>query len=378
MELQSESHDPRLGKTYGSCKIENRVADGAMGRVYAARRSDGTKVALKVLHDNVARDHVSVERFKREFETARDLDSPYVVRVYEYGETGDGSYYLAMEFLEGEELGALLRRESRVAKARLVRIIAQICLGLEDAHSFGVIHRDLKPDNLFLCKTANGDDVRILDFGSVKLQMETGPKLTAFGTTLGSPYYMSPEQAMGKANVDNRTDLFALGAIIYEALAGKTPYEGASVAQILMKIVNEVPAPIASLDATLPDAFSEALEASMAKDKEHRQRSGVELAGSLLRALGLFTGSATREQIEGWAKMSVGEIESALATARPPAVSQAASAPPAKKSAAPVASAVKALESSPPSAPARSRTPMLIAVGVALLVLGVVGSMLMR
>ena len=105
--------------------------------------------------------------------------------------------------------------------------MCQAALAIDHAHSFGFIHRDLKPDNIFLCKGEGGDNVRVLDFGSVKLQMETGPKLTAFGTTLGSPYYMSPEQAMGKQDVDQRTDVFALSAILYEALTGKIAFEGA-------------------------------------------------------------------------------------------------------------------------------------------------------
>src|SRR5215510_11732684 len=160
-----------------------------------------------------------------------------IVKVIEFGATEDSSSFMTMEYLEGEELGQLLRRESKVETPRLLRIVCQIALALDYAHSFGFIHRDLKPDNIFLCRGEGGETVRILDFGSVKLQMDTGPKLTAFGTTLGSPYYMSPEQAMGKQDVDQRTDVFALAAITYEALTGKIAFEAINVAQILMKII---------------------------------------------------------------------------------------------------------------------------------------------
>ncbi|MCA9600853.1 MAG: serine/threonine protein kinase, partial [Myxococcales bacterium] len=211
LQIQDPSDvDPRVGEQLGGYLVVARVADGAMGRVYEGRHPETkARVAVKVLHADVAQDEVSVERFRREYETAREFHHDNIVSVLEFGETKDGSWYLTMEYLEGEELGQLLRRDKSVAFERAVRIISQFALALDHAHSFGVIHRDLKPDNVFLCHNEAGDDVRILDFGSVKLQMETGPKLTAFGTTLGSPYYMSPEQAMGKQDVDQRTDVFA-------------------------------------------------------------------------------------------------------------------------------------------------------------------------
>ena len=165
------------------------------------------------------------------------------MKVLEFGATPDGSHFLTMEYLEGEELGKLLGRGTPLAPARIVRIVCQAALALEHAHSFGFIHRDLKPDNIFLCRTDEGDSVRVLDFGSVKLQMETGAKLTAIGTTLGSPFYMSPEQAMGRSDVDQRTDVFALGAILYEMLTDKVAFDAPNIAKILMRIMNENPQP---------------------------------------------------------------------------------------------------------------------------------------
>ncbi len=141
-------HDPRVGAQLGEYLVVARVADGAMGRVYEGRHPQTkARVAVKVLHEDVARDDVAVERFKREFETAEEMDHPHIVDVIEFGETGDGSYFMTMEYLYGEELGDLLRRDGDIPPERAVRILSQLCAGLDYAHSFGVIHRDLKPDN---------------------------------------------------------------------------------------------------------------------------------------------------------------------------------------------------------------------------------------
>lgn len=312
-----EAPDARLGRRFGEYVVVAPVADGAMGRVYEGRHaSTRQKVAIKVLHEDVAKDRIAVERFKREFETARDIDSPYIVRVIDFGSTGDGSFFMTMEFLHGEELGSLLRREGAQPLARIVRILAQVALGLDDAHTHGVIHRDLKPDNLFLCRTPEGDSVRILDFGSVKLQMETGPKLTAFGTTLGSPYYMSPEQAMGKADVDTRTDVFALAAIAYEAISGKVAFEAPVVAEILMKIVNEMPPPLAMVRPGTPASLDDVIERALAKDKRQRHEGTVAFVADLVSALGLSV-TADRSGVEAWANRPIAEIEQALASATP-------------------------------------------------------------
>ncbi len=320
-----DAPDPRLGARYGDYVVVARVADGAMGRVYEGRHAESRqRVAIKVLHDEVAKDRVAVERFKREFETARDLASPYVVKVVDFGETSDRSYFLTMEYLEGQELGALLRGSGKVPPARALRVLCQVALGLDDAHGFGVIHRDLKPDNVFLARGEDGDDqVRILDFGSVKLQMEMGPKLTAFGTTLGSPYYMSPEQAMGKSDVDQRTDVFALAAILYESLSGKIAFEGSTVAEILMKIVNEMPVPLTTLGplangAPCPASLDDVVERGVAKNKNDRPAGTTDLAREALAAFGI-TAAPGRAGIEAFAKGSTAQLEAALTSATPPA-----------------------------------------------------------
>jgi serine/threonine-protein kinase len=356
--------DPRLGLRFGDYVVAAHVADGAMGRVYEGRHAQTKqRVAIKVLHPEVAKDNVAVERFKREFETARDIDSPYVVRVIDFGDTPDRSHFLTMEYLAGIELGGLLRKEGSVAPARALRILAQTALGLDDAHSFGVIHRDLKPDNIFLVQTPEGDLVRILDFGSVKLQMETGPKLTAFGTTLGSPYYMSPEQAMGKADVDTRTDGLALTAIFYEALSGKIAFPGNAVAEILMKIVNSMPEPLSQAKPGMPHALDDVIEKGVAKDKKKRYGSTIELTSAAFGAFGIVV-EPNRAAVEVWAKKPVSEIEAALASAKP--VAAVPFGAPVAASAPVVAAAPAMVESMPP--PTRSMMPLVL-MGVGALVL---------
>jgi serine/threonine protein kinase len=317
--------DPRLGTRLGGYLVVARVADGAMGRVYEGRHPETkARVAVKVLHADVATDSVSVERFRREYETAKELGHPNIVSVLEFGETPDNSWFLTMEYLEGEELGELLRREKIVPFERAVRIFSQFAIGLDHAHSFGVIHRDLKPDNLFLCREESGDGVRILDFGSVKLQMETGPKLTAFGTTLGSPYYMSPEQAMGKQDVDLRTDVYAATAILYEMLTGKIAQSPTgdptrdSVAQILMAIVNGTPETASLVSDRVPAKLDAVFDRGFIKDKTKRFGSATELAKAFVSGLGL------PPELERWANTSPDEIRAALSRTAPTSLAPAA------------------------------------------------------
>jgi serine/threonine-protein kinase len=313
--------DSRLGKQLGGYVVAARVADGAMGRVFEGRHPQTkARVAIKVLHGDVARDHIAVERFKREYESAMELNHRHVVKVLEFGGTPDGSHFLTMEYLEGEELGKVLGQGKPVAPARIVRVVSQVALALEHAHSFGFIHRDLKPDNVFLCRTPQGDDVRVLDFGSVKLQVEMGAKLTAIGTTLGSPFYMSPEQAMGRSDVDQRTDVFALGAILYEMLTDRVAFDAPNIAKILLRIMNENPTPPSKVQPGCPAALDAVVEKALRKDKAQRYANARELAAAMIAAYGL---SGT---VEHWAERPQAEIERALAEAAPVVAARAPAA----------------------------------------------------
>ncbi|MEZ4323856.1 MAG: serine/threonine-protein kinase [Polyangiales bacterium] len=364
LQVQSaDDVDPRVGTQLGDYIVVARVADGGMGRVYEGRHPQTRqRMAIKVLHPEIAADNVAVERFKREFETANEFKHPHIVAVHEFGSTPEGSYFMTMEYLYGEELSAAIRRSGPQPIPRVVQTLCQAALALDYAHSFGVIHRDLKPDNLFLCQREQGDDVRVLDFGSVKLQMETGPKLTAFGTTLGSPYYMSPEQAMGKLDVDQRTDVFAVTAILHEMVTGTVAFSGDNVAAILMNIIKGDPTPASSLNPDIPQALDAVIEQGVAKEKGQRFASVSALAEAALRAFGL-SGSA-----EEWAGKSVAEIEAAVSSATPPAA-PAFGAMPGMDA---IPSAMSSLPPDRPSATdALPSSPMLkwVAVGAAVFVL---------
>lgn len=338
--------DPRIGQRLGGYLIVARVADGAMGRVYEGRHPESrARVAIKVLHDKVARDHVAVERFKREYDVAHEMQHPHIVKVLEFGETADHSLFMTMEYLEGRELSKALANKRPLAKSTIVRSVCQTALALDHAHSFGFIHRDLKPDNIFLCDTPAGVDVRILDFGSVKLQMDSGPKLTALGTTLGSPYYMSPEQAMGQSDVDQRSDVFALGAILWEMVTGRVAFEGPTVAAILKKILNDAPAPASTLNRESPPALDDVIDKAVRKDKQRRYEAAGTFAQNVISAYGL-TGS-----VEHWGRAPEAEIDRALAAAVPPAPKPFGhSLAPTAATAAAAAGAVKAAGPTPPGA----------------------------
>ena len=300
----------RTGQRFGAYTMGAHVADGSMGAVYEARHQrTEERVAIKVLHPAGARDAVAVERFRREYETAKSLRHAHIIDVRDFGETPDGAEFMTMEFLEGEELSLLIAREGALRPARTVRIVCQVAIALHHAHADGVIHRDLKPDNIFVCAGSSGDDIRILDFGSVKLQLETGPKLTMIGTTLGSPYYMSPEQAMGKLDVDPRTDVFALAAIMHELATGEVAFAGDDVAEILSKITSEDPPPVSIVNSAYPWAFDEVVRKGLRKDKLERFGSSLELAEGILRALGLDP------DVQRWARAPLGEIEKLIGRA---------------------------------------------------------------
>ncbi|MGF1468783.1 MAG: serine/threonine-protein kinase [Sandaracinaceae bacterium] len=370
----AEEYDPRLGTTVGGYELVEHIADGATGSVYRARRPDVPyALALKILHRDHLDDRVTVERFRREYDTALMLDHPHVVKVADFGHDADGIPFMVMELLHGVELGGVLSRQGRLPVARTLRILAQTALALEHAHSFGVIHRDLKPDNIFLCDRPDGVDVRLLDFGSVKLQMELGEKLTAFGTTLGSPYYMSPEQAKGLQDLDARTDVFALTAVLYECLTGQVAFEGKNVAEILMKILRQHPAPPSSVDPALPRAIDRVVARGLAKDKTERPSTPTELVELAFAAFGL------RGSVEAWAGRAEPDFQAALAAAGAVARAQVVpptSAPSRSARAAPVGFPSAGAASRPVTSrpPGRGRgIALFLALLVLFFVLGAVG-----
>ena len=292
---EPDPEDPRIGQTLSSrYQVRRIVADGGMGRVYEALDMQvDRRVALKILHSDVARDKVALERFKREYEISQLLPHEHIAEVYDFLKLGDGTYALAMEFLDGEELRSLLKREKTARPARVVRMLSQIAIGLDEAHQRQLIHRDIKPDNVFLCGTHEGDIVKLLDFGSVKDKSEGAKKLTVMGTTIGSPYYMSPEQAQGLDTLDARADVWALAAISYESLTSKVPFTGNNGPSILLAILTQEPIPpslIANgqgIPYPVPPTLDDVLDEAFAKDPVMRVASVGLMADKLGHAYGL-------------------------------------------------------------------------------------------
>ncbi len=307
--VANSSEDARLGtRLCGRYELRRVVADGGMGRVYEGiDKQTQTRVAVKVLHAEVSKDEVSRERFRREYEISSQLPHDFIVKVLDFQRDEEaGVWLLVMEFLEGEELRFILKREKSLEPARLVRMLSQTALGLDEAHSRHFVHRDLKPDNLFLCGTREGDNVKILDFGSVKDKNKDAKKLTVLGTTIGSPYYMAPEQAQGLETLDARADVFALGAITYECITGTVPFTGNNGPSILLAILTKDPAPVSSRSATakypIPAALDDVLDEALAKNPNIRTKSVGDFATAVGRAYGLA--GAHHE----WARVPTSEL----------------------------------------------------------------------
>src|SRR5580692_2828832 len=309
--------DARIGARLGGrYEIRRVVADGGMGRVYEGiDKQTDTRVAVKVLHEDVARDDVALERFKREYEISALLPHEHIVSVLDFQrDLVSSTWLLVMEFLDGEELRYILKREKVLPPERLVRMLSQTAIGLDEAHQRNLIHRDLKPDNLFLCGTRDGDIVKILDFGSAKDKGSNKKKLTQLGTTIGSPFYMSPEQAQGLESIDRRADVFALAAVTYECVTGSVPFSGTNGPSILLAILTKDPvAPTikaAGSKYPVPPAMDEVLEVALAKNQNIRTQSVGALADAVGRAYGL---AGDHKQ---WAVTAQQELARQIAEAR--------------------------------------------------------------
>jgi serine/threonine-protein kinase len=304
-----QSDDPRIGtKLSDRYELRRVVADGGMGRVYEGiDKQTNSRVAVKVLHDEVAKDPISLERFKREYEMSKRLPHDYIVDVLDFQQdTATGVWLLVMEFLDGEELRVVLKREKAMPPARVIRMLSEVAIGLDAAHQIPIVHRDLKPDNLFLCGTREGDVTKILDFGSVKDKTKDAKKLTVLGTTIGSPYYMAPEQAQGLETLDARADVFALAAITYECVCGTVPFAGSNGPSILLAIMTKDPEPPSIKGAQQkwppPATLDDVIEEGLAKNPNIRTKTVGDLADAVGRAYGL---EGTHRD---WAAMPQAEI----------------------------------------------------------------------
>ncbi len=268
--------------------LVEKIDEGAMGEIFSARHAVlGHSVAVKVLMPTVSRDKASVERFLREARIAAKLQHHNVVRVEDFGLAADGRPFLVMELLRGESLARRLARAPRPTDAEAVEIVRQIAAAIDAAHLAGIVHRDLKPENVFLANERGGAVVKVLDFGVAKFTdtLANGGHATASNTLIGTPRYMSPEQARSLRELDGRTDVWSLGMIAYEMITGSHPFEGEAIAELLVAILtHRIPAP-STLRPELPAAFDAWAERALARSRYDRFSTGRELVDALVEAL---------------------------------------------------------------------------------------------
>jgi eukaryotic-like serine/threonine-protein kinase len=287
---QLSEFDPetRLGEILDQrYRIVAHLGTGGMASVYRAEHvHTSAKVAIKVLHPNLTDNAEISGRFRREALAARSIRHPNVVSVSDVGRLADGCSYMVLEYIPGEDLFVLLHREKPLSQARAVKIALQVANALVSAHAAGVVHRDLKPDNIMLIeREGDSDFVKVVDFGIAKVAGQGGPILTALGSVFGTPEYMAPEQARGAA-VDPRTDLYTLGTVLYEMLSGRTPFEHEQFAQVLMGQISKAPPPLPpEIDPELAALVMTLLE----KDPSRRVQTAVDLVARLQATLARLT-----------------------------------------------------------------------------------------
>jgi serine/threonine-protein kinase len=276
-----------IGQSFGSYVIEEQIGEGGMGVVYKARQPEmGRPVAIKVLSAEALKVSNILERFKREVDMIAQLEHPHILPVYDYGQV-NGSPFIVTRYLAGGSLSSQLR-QGTVSQAQLLKCLEQVASALDYAHSLNVIHRDIKPANILFDERGNA---YLADFGLAKT-MEGSRDLTATGGVLGTPAYMSPEQARGD-RLDGRTDVYALAVIAYEALAGRLPYQGETTWELIGKHITEPVPSIRSVAPDLPEAVDLVLSAAMAKDREQRPTQ----PGELVRLLRAALAGASRQSL---------------------------------------------------------------------------------
>jgi serine/threonine-protein kinase len=280
---RSEQADPLLGQVLAAkYRIDEKIDEGGMGCVYRATHVLMEKVvAVKVLHPALAADDKIVARFTREAKAASRISHPHAINVTDFGESENGIVYLVMEYLRGRTLKDIVRSGGPMSLARVVEIVRQVAGALDVAHAEGVVHRDLKSDNIMLEEATGGDWAKVLDFGIAKIQEpldKPDEGLTAPNLIIGTPQYMSPEQCSQASDIDTRSDIYSFGIILFEMLAGHVPFTGDSPTAIMMKHIQEPPPSILEERKDLPAAVGRVIARSLAKKPEDRYQKAGELS----------------------------------------------------------------------------------------------------
>jgi len=268
-----------VGKLVGKYEILRLIGQGGMGAVYEARHIYvRRKVAIKLLNPQLSNSVESIERFMREARTTGEIGHPNIIEIYDIDkDPSTGVYYLVMELLKGRTLQNLILEKKYLSVLEISEIMLKVLSALHASHSFNIVHRDMKPENIFL-KFDNEKtiQVKILDFGIAKIKEEMG-KLTRTGQILGTPYYMAPELILGQ-EIDHRIDMYACGVIMYECLTGRLPYDGNNLTAILYSIINNTPSDPKSFRKDVPDEFIRVILKAMSKNPSSRYQSTLEMA----------------------------------------------------------------------------------------------------
>lgn len=341
----------RVGEVVGEkYRLVRLLGEGGMGSVYEARHDlIGRRFAVKFLHAELAGHPEILARFRREAQAAGSLENENIAAVTDFG-SHQGAPYIVMEFLEGQDLAKVLAQTGPLSIARASQILIQVCRGLVAAHARGIVHRDLKPENLLLQTRGDGGDlVKILDFGIAKLKNnDHRPEAaTRTGITLGTPYYMPPEQARGQKELDERADIYALGVILYELLSGRKPHNGENYNAILYSILMQAAPRIETFRPDLPPELAAVVHRAMAADANERYSSVSELG----QALSSFAGRTLTP---------APTISNASTVMAPQVHTPAPYTPLSNSTRAPVA-LTPALTTMPP---VRSRAPLFVTLGV--------------
>jgi serine/threonine-protein kinase len=280
-----------IGQTIDKYRVIRIIGKGGMGHVYEAINTRIQKrVALKVIDHQLAQNEEAVARFQREALAASAVESPYIVQIFDAGSMSSGLPYLVMELLRGRDLGRLIVDDARLQVAEALQITAQILKGLHHAHRAGIVHRDLKPDNVFLVDREDEPvRIKLLDFGVSKISSRSSDgvplnTLTRQGTVVGTPYYMSPEQAQAFTDVDGRTDIYSTGAILYECLAGRPPHVGKSYEQVIVNICMKDADDIRSHNEGVPESVAQVICRALSRERDDRYRDARAMLDALFEA----------------------------------------------------------------------------------------------
>ena len=310
---QSEA-PPTTGLVAEKYALVRMIGRGGMGSVWEGRHASlGTTVAIKFIETEYADSQEARKRFDNEAKAAATIQSKHAIQIYDHGVTAEGKPYIVMELLQGEPLDKRVERMGRLSLQDTAKIIQQVSRGLARAHERGIVHRDLKPENIFLVRTPDDDDeiAKVLDFGIAKLSNSPhSPGITSStktGAVLGTPFYMSPEQARGLRNVDHRTDVWSLGVIAFKCVTGKLPFDGESVGDLLVKICTApIPMPSQAVPG-LPSSFDAWFQRALEREPERRFSSVSELAD----ALGAAAGMAPRSSVVSGHGQNLGQMATA-------------------------------------------------------------------